>query len=198
MSKGEITRQRILELAAPLFNERGFAGCSMADIMEATGLEKGGIYRHFDSKEALAAEALKYSLSQLSVLRSAELSPVSSAVDRLRQVIQHFVERPSPIRGGCPMLNAAVDSDDGNAALRNLAKRAFAEWRRSLAAVVLEGVSTGELRSDVSADSIADLIVASLEGALVLSRLEHDRTPLKRIQATLDGFLCSLRSHATQ
>ena len=57
MSKGEQTRQSIVEKAAPLFNQRGFEGCSMTAIMEATGLEKGGIYRHFDSKAQLASEA---------------------------------------------------------------------------------------------------------------------------------------------
>ena len=53
MTKGQETRQRIIELAAPIFNQRGFAGCSMADIMAATGLEKGGIYRYFSSKSEI-------------------------------------------------------------------------------------------------------------------------------------------------
>ena len=56
MRKGELTRQRIIAQAAPIFNQRGFAGCSMQDLMEATGLEKGGLYRHFSGKEELAAE----------------------------------------------------------------------------------------------------------------------------------------------
>ncbi len=60
MSKGEATRQRIIALAAPLFNQHGYNGCSLNDIMEATGLEKGGIYRHFESKEELAAEAFDF------------------------------------------------------------------------------------------------------------------------------------------
>lgn len=51
MSKGEKTRQRIVAEAATLFNERGFEGGSLTDLMDATGLEKGGIYRHFSSKE---------------------------------------------------------------------------------------------------------------------------------------------------
>ena len=55
MSKGQLTRQRIIAQAAPLFNQRGYEGCSINDVMAATGLEKGGIYRHFESKEELAA-----------------------------------------------------------------------------------------------------------------------------------------------
>ena len=57
LTKGERTRQHIIETAAPLFNQRGFTGASMADLMEATGLEKGGIYRHCGSKDELAVAA---------------------------------------------------------------------------------------------------------------------------------------------
>src|SRR6476646_6386040 len=106
MSKGEVTRQRIIELAAPSFNQRGFEGCSMQDILEATGLKKGGVYRHFSSKEELAAEAFRYSLSRATKIRTPPADPSRTAVERLNEVIDHFVEKPSPVPGGCPILNA--------------------------------------------------------------------------------------------
>ncbi len=53
VTKGERTRQKIVETAAVLFNQRGFAGCSMGDIVEASGLEKGTLYGHFSTKEEL-------------------------------------------------------------------------------------------------------------------------------------------------
>jgi TetR/AcrR family transcriptional repressor of nem operon len=59
-SKGHKTRERIVAEAANLFYQHGFEGSSMSDVMAATGLEKGGIYRHFSSKEELAAEAFNY------------------------------------------------------------------------------------------------------------------------------------------
>jgi TetR/AcrR family transcriptional regulator, transcriptional repressor for nem operon len=58
--KGEQTRQAIIRKAAPIFNQRGYDGAALSDLMKATGLEKGGIYRHFDSKQQLAAEAFDY------------------------------------------------------------------------------------------------------------------------------------------
>jgi TetR/AcrR family transcriptional regulator, transcriptional repressor for nem operon len=62
MRKGELTRERIVRRTAPLFNQQGYFGASLADIMRATGLEKGGIYNHFGSKEALALEAFDYAV----------------------------------------------------------------------------------------------------------------------------------------
>src|SRR6516162_6144375 len=101
MSKGELTRQRIVEQAAPIFNQRGFAGCSMQDVMEATGLEKGGLYRHFSGKEELAAEAFRYSVARTEKVRFDKLDPTRGALDQLREIIDRFVNIRSDVAGGC-------------------------------------------------------------------------------------------------
>src|SRR3984957_15247277 len=58
--KGEQTRQEIIRKAAPIFNQKGYEGATVSDLMRATGLEKGGIYRHFGSKQELAGDAFDY------------------------------------------------------------------------------------------------------------------------------------------
>lgn len=185
MSKGDLTRQRIIERAAPLLNQRGFSGCSMHDIMKATGLEKGGIYRHFSSKEELAREAFLYALDRAVKTRTGGLEHLTSALAQLKSLIQRFVEAPSPIPGGCPLLNTAVDADDGNPALHKLARKAFADWQRRLSAVVERGIASGEIRQGVSPSQIADTMIAALEGALVLSRLNNSREPLQHAAESL-------------
>src|ERR1700710_2716621 len=100
MRKGQATRQRIIAEAAPIFNQRGFAGCSMQDIMEATGLEKGGLYRHFQSKEELAMEAFRYALGRSKRSRTDDLGHIDGALAKLRFVVQRFVETPSMTPGG--------------------------------------------------------------------------------------------------
>jgi AcrR family transcriptional regulator len=132
MRKGEATRQRIIAQAAPIFNQRGFAGCSMQDLMDATGLEKGGIYRHFPNKEELAVEALRFALAQNVKLRTPSKDGTSGAIERLRAVIGKFVTEPSVIAGGCPLMNTAIDADDGNPALRHLALTGIGSWRKRL------------------------------------------------------------------
>ena len=122
MRKGEATRQRIIAEAAPIFNQRGFDGCSMQDLMTATGLEKGGLYRHFANKEDLAAEAFRYALAQNVKVRTEHLDEIPNSINKLKRVVQLFVELPSAIPGGCPLMNTAIDADDGNEALRDLAR----------------------------------------------------------------------------
>jgi len=92
MRKGEQTRQEIIRKAAPIFNQRGYDGAALSDLMRATGLEKGGIYRHFSSKEALAAEAFDYAWREALNARILDLDTISNTVDRLKQLVANFVE----------------------------------------------------------------------------------------------------------
>ena len=189
MSKGDRTKEHIIERAAVLFNQRGYEGGSMAELMEATGLEKGGIYRHFDSKEEIAAAAFDHAWRTIFALRTTDLESIPNRVDRLKKLIGNFVERPSPLPGGCPLLNTAVDSDDGNALLRERARKALETFRGLVAKTVTEGVRRREVRAGVNAKHLATLIVSSLEGAVMVARLDRDRKPLRTVRSYLDDYL---------
>src|SRR4030081_59409 len=93
MTKGEQTRQRIVEHAAPIFNQHGFEGSSLADLMEATGLKKGGIYRHFASKEELAAEAFDYTWEAAWSARLLHVDEKANGIAKLKKLITNLVDR---------------------------------------------------------------------------------------------------------
>jgi TetR/AcrR family transcriptional repressor of nem operon len=194
MTKGEMTRDRIVAQAAPIFNTRGFAGSSMQDVMEATGLEKGGLYRHFSSKEELAAEAFRYATAQAVRLRTEKLDKSHGAVEQLRSIVQRFVESPSATPGGCPLMNTAIDADDGNPTLRRLARDAFANWRDRICTVVREGQKSGDIKRSAEPRRIANTMIATLEGALMLSRLEKSALPLEDARASLEQILDKITS----
>lgn len=194
MTKGEFTRQKIVALAAPLFNRLGYAGCSIQEIMAATGLEKGGLYRHFASKEELAVEAFRYSLERILGLRLEGLEGIEGAVERLRFFIRHFVEIHSVVPGGCPVMNTAMDADDGNPVLRKLVQEAVQQWKAKIIATVKHGIELGEVRSDIEPRQIANVIIATLEGALMISRLEGNRKAMQDAQAALKEMLTGIES----
>jgi TetR/AcrR family transcriptional regulator, transcriptional repressor for nem operon len=189
MRKGEQTRQEIIRKAAPIFNQRGFSGAALSDLMKATGLEKGGIYRHFDSKEMLAAEAFDYAWRETLNARIRDLDTISNTVDRLKQFVANFVERRGIIPGGCPLLNTAVDTDDGNSVLRDRARKALRGWENYLTSIIDAGIKAREIRRGVNAKELATLIISSLEGAIMLRRLERSEAPLLAVQAHLDDYL---------
>jgi TetR/AcrR family transcriptional repressor of nem operon len=189
MRKGEQTRREIIRKAAPIFNQRGFAGAALSDLMKATGLEKGGIYRLFDSKEMLAAEAFDFAWQETSYARIRDLDTVSNTVDRLKQFVANFVERRGVIPGGCPLLNTAIDTDDGNSVLRERARKALRGWRSYLISMISAGIKAREIRSRVDAQQLATLIISCLEGAIMLYRLERSEAPLLAVQAHLEDYL---------
>jgi TetR/AcrR family transcriptional regulator, transcriptional repressor for nem operon len=192
--KGDQTRQRIIEKAAQVFNRRGFAGASISDLMEATGLEKGGIYRHFESKQQLAEAAFDYAWDAVSAPRQRGMDEQKSSLDKLLLFVRNFVgEPPRTITGGCPLLNTAVDCDDGNVLLRNKARTALSGWRSRIADLVRSGQYNGELRKTIDPDSIAVVMIAALEGAVMMSGLEKTRQPQHIVGEHLESYLLGLR-----
>jgi TetR/AcrR family transcriptional repressor of nem operon len=189
MTKGELTRKRIVEAAAPIFNQHGYEGSSLNALMEATGLKKGGIYRHFASKEELAAEAFDYTWEAAWKARLLHVDEKANGIDKLKQLIANFLERRSPVPGGCPVLNTAVDADDGNPILRSRVGKALRSWVGRLQAYVEEAQQQRDARRDVDPKDVATLIVASLEGALMMSRIQRNEEPLRRIQSHLNEYL---------
>jgi TetR/AcrR family transcriptional regulator, transcriptional repressor for nem operon len=189
MKKGERTRERIIRQAAPLFNQRGYDGSSLNEIMAATELEKGGIYRHFASKQELAAAAFDYAWAEAMKARRHDIDSVANSVDKLKRYIANFVERRGTVPGGCPLLNTAMDSDDGNALLRNRARRALENWQNFLGSIVTQGIKKGEIRREVSKTKLANLIIATLEGAVMIGRLEQNLDALRDAQTHLNSYL---------
>jgi TetR/AcrR family transcriptional repressor of nem operon len=188
MLKGEQTRRKILEKAAPLFNKRGFNGCSMQDISAATGLEKGSLYAHFDSKEQLASEAFDTAWAQSSEARVDNLDQVTGSIEKLKLHIDNFVSKP-PFAGGCPLLNAAMDADNGNPVLYQRARKALNGWVAFLRDIIEQGQTSGEISPSVEPEALSTLIISLLEGAFFASRLQKSNAPLRIAQKHLNRYL---------
>lgn len=191
MRKGEATRQRIAARASEVFNVHGVAGSSMADIMAATGLEKGGIYNHFPSKHELAIAGFDHAAAVL----AGRFAPVWEAegIATLRAFVAAFrsyAERP-PLPGGCPVLNTAVESDDTDPVLRARTRAIVDDWQVRLVAAVGEGKRQGDLRAAVDADALATVLIATLEGGLMLTKLADDSIHLHRAADHLLGFIAT-------
>ena len=189
MTKGQQTRQKILEAVAPIFNKRGYEGSSLNDLMEATGLKKGGIYRHFSSKEELAAEAFDYTWEAAWNARLLHVDEKANGIEKLKQLIANFIDYRSRVAGGCPILNTATDADDGNPVLRARVAKALRSWLSRLQVIVEQAQDRGETRPGVDPKAVGTLIVASLEGAVMMSRLQRNDEALRRVQLHLNRYL---------
>ncbi len=196
LRKGERTRQQAVARAAEIFSLRGYAGTSMVDLRRATGL-KGGVYGHFASKEDLALEAFDYAVARLQGRATEALAGQEDAVGRLRAIVDVFrdlIEDPL-LPGGCPILNTAVEADDAYPPLRNRARAAMDGWHARIEAIVADGVARGELRPETDLQAVATVLTATLEGAVMLSKLYDDPTHMHRAVDHLDAYLASLTNN---
>src|SRR6202035_4656102 len=149
MRKGEQTRQEIIRKAAPIFNQKGYDGAALSDLMRATGLGKGGIYRHFGSKQELAGDAFDHAWKIEMDTRFEGTEHIPNTVDRLRQIVRNFRDRRAGlVPGGCLLLNTAVDCDDGNPKLRAKARHALSSWLDRMQSIAEEGQRRNEIRFD--------------------------------------------------
>jgi TetR/AcrR family transcriptional regulator, transcriptional repressor for nem operon len=191
MSKGEQTREMILERAAPVFNQMGYGGTALSDIMAATGLEKGGIYNHFQNKEQLAIESFDWAIRQVGRAMLNVIRGRQPGLEQLAALVSYFSSYylSPPVPGGCPIMNTSVDSDDGNPVLREHARQGMNQLRRLVQSLIVKGIEQGSIRPDISAENLADLLVASLEGGLMLSKLYNDPAHINRMVSHLLDYI---------
>src|ERR1700693_6480914 len=81
--KSSVRRPRI-------FNQKGYDGAALSDLMRATGLEKGGIYRHFGSKQELAGDAFDHAWKIAIDTRFEGTEQIANTIDRLKQIVRNF------------------------------------------------------------------------------------------------------------
>ena len=191
MSKAQQTQHHILEQSAALFNQQGYAGSSMADVMRITGLQKGGIYNHFSSKDELALAAFDFAVQQMQMRFLGVLKGKRHALDRLMAILSVYetlLENP-PIEGGCPLLNTAIESDDTHPALRERTQLAMTNWLNLLQSIVQRGIDRGELQPTIDPEMVVTVLMATIEGGVMLTKLYGDSIYMQRSIAHLKAYL---------
>jgi TetR/AcrR family transcriptional repressor of nem operon len=172
MNKAERTRQYIIEKTAPLFNTKGYAGTSLSDMTEATGLTKGSIYGNFADKDEVAMAAFEYNLQKVRALTRADMANQSTVRDKILayvNVYSNFQKNPFP-EGGCPIMNTTVEADDTHPVLKSMACDAIQSWKDNLVLLLQKGIENQEFKADMHAEPTALIIIAMIEGAILISR----------------------------
>jgi len=190
MSKGEETRQFIIEKAAPIFNVKGIAATAMSDIMEATKLSKGSMYVHFENKEVLACAAVDHNMKVLGDKILAAISKAKTAKEELFIYIDFF-DNPlnPPITGGCPLLNFGMEADDTNPIVKEKVNGGIKFTQQILESSINRGIANGEFKPDWNAADFATIIFAMLEGGNLISRTSGSNDKMKVIIRTLKEMI---------
>jgi AcrR family transcriptional regulator len=179
------SRKRMIQSAALLFRENGYSGTGFRDVIEHSGAPRGSIYHHFPGgKEELAADTVAWAAAVIErrIERAAQngnpIVALGLFVDAWREVLED-----SNFRAGCPIVAVAAEADAGSKATA-AAAAAFARWQDLIASALLDaGVSRTDARR------LATLVVAAIEGAILLCRARRDIRPLRDVHRALDATL---------
>jgi len=191
MRNREETMGIILKHAGGLFNSQGYKATSIGHITAASGFTKGAIYRHFKSKDKLEEEALGYLEAVMFEHMTKRIKAEKTAGDKLRSVVNFFetyISKP-PIKDGCPLLNAAIEADDSSPQLRKKANSILEVLKNSICHILTRGIEYGQIKKTVDKNYFATVMIAGLEGGIMMSKLMRNDKDIRMVIKHLEGLI---------
>ena len=191
----ERTRERLLQAAFREVYRWGFQTVDLDTILASTGVTKGALYYHFESKEALGYAIVEEVIA--ANLRDMWLRPLQRGedpIDALIGILRSTSVRPEILRSGCPLNNLAIEMSALDEGFRKRLAMVFHEWQEGIAATLREGQIHGRVRSDAEPDETAGFLIAMVEGYVSLAKNAQDVKVSKAGKRNMIGWLKSLRA----
>ena len=175
------TRDRLIDSARYLFWERGYAGTSMADLLDHAKVNSGSFYHFFESKEALLREVLEgYLFALRPMIVDPAFARTDDPVERIFAILAGYRERIllTDSRYGCPLGRLALEIDPENRPAHALIAKNFQGWIGAVRECVEE--LKPRLPRDTDLDALATYVLAIMEGGVMLSRSYGSVEPFDR------------------
>lgn len=194
MTKAERTQKFIIERVAPIFNKKGVYATSLHDLTQATGLTKGSIYGNFDNKDALALACFNFNLKFLQKGLYQSLALSGSAQKKLQALIDFYRSHYDQIaeKGGCPLMNGAIEADDGYPLLKREVESTFKLWEREIEGILSIGQQKGEIKKETDLVKFSTSFIAQIEGGILLAKSMEDPNYFFRSMANLEEQVTKL------
>jgi len=196
-SKGELTRQTIVDQSLQLFSVKGYYNTSIKDVLMATGLTKGGLYGHFSSKEEIWYAVYDQAVDIWRSLVFKEIRQCEDPLERLNSFIRNDMENylgGEVFDGGCFFLNMLVELSGQSTSMSKHILRGFVRLSHLLRLWLEEAREKSILRPDLNLREIANFIVITVNGAAALYISSRDRTIIDQTINQLHGYVENLRA----
>ncbi|HEV8264404.1 MAG TPA: TetR/AcrR family transcriptional regulator [Gemmatimonadales bacterium] len=196
-TKGEVTRQAVLERAVALASRVGLGGLTIGTLADDLDLSKSGLFGHFRSKEALQIQVLEHAAATFvdSVVRPALSQP--RGVPRVRALFERWLEwtRSGPMPGGCLFVAAATELDDRPGPVRDRLQQLQRDWLGVIATSFRKGVEEGHFRRDADPDQFAHDLYGVALAYHHAQRLLQDPKAEGRARHAFEALLSTAQRH---
>ena len=181
------TRERILQAAKQLFQQRGYYAVGTAEILTEAKAPKGSMYHHFpDGKEQIAIAAVAEIRNDVITLMTSLEAKGLTVAATLRTLSKGMAAwlKASKYREGTMLASTTVGSVPDLPKLNAAIKAAFNEWHAHIARrLIAEG------HTKTHAQSLAQTVIATMEGAMVLARIQQDERIVIQAADALVGLI---------
>lgn len=190
---GRQTRDTIVAAATSLMAIKGYHGTSLDDVLRESGIGKGSFYHFFRSKEELGHAILDTIVTGF-IERTVEPCFSDAQGEPLGQ-IRCFLDRVVAAQrahncvGGCPLGNLASELSDIHEGFRARLAQVFSAWRDRLTLVLREAQRRETLTSACRPEAVAHFLVASLEGAILMTKVTKDIAVMEQCVDELKRYL---------
>jgi TetR/AcrR family transcriptional repressor of nem operon len=186
-------KQKIIFEALRQFSTKGFLATSMADIIQAAGTSKGGLYNHFKSKEQLFFEALSQARKIWRDRNLAGVDQIQRPVDKLKHILANYKDRyltdSDNFPGGCIFVNLTVELSDQRPHLAQAVNEGFSRFKNMLKRLLKEEQAAGRLKPGVDIDKEVEMLFSGLLGACVMYTADKSKQNLDRTINTLIEYV---------
>lgn len=178
VSKAERTKQFVIEKVAPVFNRKGYSDTKLVDLVKATGLSKGSIYGNFKDKDEVALEAFRHNYHWIRNGIIAYMRLPTTAPGKLKAITAYYRDNFSSLaeRGGCPLLNTAIDSANVHPTLEKEVAQAFTDYRNMVYDTIEAGKARQEIHAHINSKQYAGLLIMLIEGGIALTKGVKDHS----------------------
>jgi TetR/AcrR family transcriptional repressor of nem operon len=191
--EGRSTREAILEAASRLIHVHGYNHTSLDDVLRESNVGKGNFYYHFKSKEELGYAILDQIIGSFleRTLEPCFSDPQGRALTQIRCFLDRVLEmqRERNCVGGCPLGNLALELSDVHEGFRGRLTSVFAAWRERLTLALRTAQGQGAVGSECRPEAVADFLVASLEGAILLTKLTKNIAVMEQCVVEMKRYL---------
>lgn len=195
-AKGELTRRNIIEKSLQLFSVKGYYNTSISDILQATGLTKGGLYCHFKSKEEVWRAVYDDAVAIWKTVVLKEMRSVIDPMDRIERTIENVLLGylgKEVFKGGCFFVNMLVEMSGQSDTMGRHILKGFVGFSKLFQSWLIEAETAGQLKTGLDYREISNFIVITLNGAATLYMSTRDGSILQQTNDQLSFFIRQLR-----
>jgi AcrR family transcriptional regulator len=190
MSKGEETRQAILDRAVGLASRIGLEGLTIGKLAEELDLSKSGLFAHFRSKEALQVQLLEHAAERFVELVISPALTAPRGEKRVRAIFERWRRWPEQNgMDGCLFVSAAVELDDRPGPARDVLVKQQKDWLDTLANVVRTAIDEGDFRKNLDPRDFAFELFGIMLAYHHSIRLLGDPKAKKRADAAFEALI---------